>query len=355
MAVIVWEGIFITILMLTGFRKAILEAIPLNLKRAIAVGIGLFLLLIGLFEANVVVKSFAGTVPLGLFSGIGFGGTEIPRADLPTLAIFGAGLLTALALIRRPGGILISIGVGTAVALALGVTKIPTSFVSPLDASNFVGVGQAFGSMFSVWSNGVGFLAIALAVFSIMLSDFFDTAGTMVGLGARAGLLNSKGELPGANRVLLVDSIGAMAGGALGVSSNTTYIESAAGIKEGGRTGLTSVVTGLLFLAAVLLSPIAGIVPAAATAPALVIIGYLMFEAIRDVQWKDAVDGFPVLATLIVMPLSYSITDGIGVGFITYAILKVTSGKARDVKPLFWVSIAAFVVYFLVKLGIVAV
>jgi AGZA family xanthine/uracil permease-like MFS transporter len=146
-----------------------------------------------------------------------------------------------------------------------------------------------------------------------------------------------------------------MAGGALGVSSNTTYIESAAGIKEGGRTGLTSVVTGLLFLAAVLLSPIAGIVPAAATAPALVIIGYLMFEAIRDVQWKDAVDGFPVLATLIVMPLSYSITDGIGVGFLTYGILKVTSGKASDVKPLFWVSIVAFVVYFLVKLGIIAV
>jgi AGZA family xanthine/uracil permease-like MFS transporter len=340
MAVIVWEGIFITILMLTGLRKALLEAIPLNLKRAIAVGIGLFLLLIGLFEANVVVKSFAGTVPLGLFSGIGFGGTEIPRADLPQLAIFGAGLLTALALIRRPGGILISIGVGTAVALALGVSSIPTSFVSPLDASNFVGIGQAFGSMFSVWSSGAG---------------FFDTAGTMVGLGARAGLLNSKGELPGAKRVLLVDSIAAMAGGALGVSSNTTYIESAAGIKEGGRTGLTSVVTGLLFLAAVLLSPIAGIVPAAATAPALVIIGYLMFEAIRDVQWKDAVDGFPVLATLIVMPLSYSITDGIGVGFITYAILKVTSGKARDVKPLFWVSIAAFLVYFLVKLGIIAV
>jgi AGZA family xanthine/uracil permease-like MFS transporter len=188
-----------------------------------------------------------------------------------------------------------------------------------------------------------------------MLSDFFDTAGTMVGLGARAGLLNSKGELPGAKRVLLVDSIAAMAGGALGVSSNTTYIESAAGIKEGGRTGLTSVVTGLLFLAAVLLSPIAGIVPAAATAPALVIIGYLMFEAIRDVQWKDAVDGFPVLATLIVMPLSYSITDGIGVGFLTYAVLKVTSGKARDVKPLFWVSIVAFLVYFLVKLGIIAV
>jgi len=355
MAVIVWEGIFITILMLTGFRKAILEAIPLNLKRAIAVGIGLFLLLIGLFEANVVVKSFAGTVPLGLFSGIGFGGVEVPVADLPHLAIFGAGLLTALALIRKPGGLLISIGVGTVVALALGVSSLPSSFISPLDSSNFVGIGQAFGAMFTVWESGAGFLAVALAVFSIMLSDFFDTAGTMVGLGARAGLLNSKGELPGANRVLLVDSIAATAGGALGVSSNTTYIESAAGIKEGGRTGLTSVVTGALFLCAVLLSPIAGIVPAAATAPALVIIGYLMFEAIRDVQWKDATDGFPILATLIVMPLSYSITDGIGVGFLTYGILKVTSGKASDVKPLFWVSIAAFVVYFLVKLGIIAV
>ena len=137
-----------------------------------AVGIGLFLLLIGLFEANVVVKSFAGTVPLGLFSGIGFGGAEIPQADLPHLAIFGAGLLTALALIRRPGGILISIAVGTVVALGLGVTSIPSSFVSPLDASNFAGIGQAFGAMFSVWSTGAGFLAVALAVFSIMLSDF---------------------------------------------------------------------------------------------------------------------------------------------------------------------------------------
>ena len=155
-----------------------------------------------------------------------------------------------------------------ATAARFGVTSIPSSFVSPLDASNFSGIGQAFGAMFSVWSSGAGFLAVALAVFSIMLSDFFDTAGTIVGLGERGGMLDKKGQLPGSDKVLLVDSIAAGVGGLFGVSSNTTYIESAAGIEEGGRTGLTSVVTGLLFLAALIVAPIAGIIPAAATAPA---------------------------------------------------------------------------------------
>ncbi|MEY4388887.1 MAG: hypothetical protein RLZZ432_606 [Chloroflexota bacterium] len=350
MAVIVWEGVVITLLVLTGFRKAILEAIPLSLKRAIAVGIGLFLLMIGLFEGGIIVKSPAPTVPLTL----GFGTTPIQ-----TLAVFGAGLLVALVLIGRkrgplPGALLIAIGAATLVALAVGVTSIPATLVSPLDSSNFAGIGAALGSLTSVWSNGIGVISIALAVFTIMLSDFFDTAGTIVGLGERGGMLDKKGQLPGSDRVLLVDSIAAGVGGLFGVSSNTTYIESAAGIEEGGRTGLTSVVTGLLFLAALVAAPIAGIVPAAATAPALVVVGYLMFQSIRDVQWSKTSEGFPILATLIVMPLAYSITDGIGVGFITYGLLKAAEGDADEVKPLLWVAIAAYLVYFAIKLGFIA-
>ena len=186
-----------------------------------------------------------------------------------------------------------------------------------------------------------------------MLSDFFDTAGTIVGLGERGGMLDKKGQLPGSDKVLLVDSIAAGVGGLFGVSSNTTYIESAAGIEEGGRTGLTSVVTGLLFLAALILAPIAGIIPAAATAPALVVVGYLMFQSIRDVKWSDTSEGFPILATLIIMPLAYSITDGIGAGFITYGLLKAAKGEAGEVKPLLWVAVAAYVVYFALKLGLI--
>jgi len=349
MAVIVWEGVIITILVLTGFRKAILEAIPLSLKRAIAVGIGLFLLMIGLFEGGIIVKSPAPTVPLTL----GFGTTP-----LATLAVFGTGLVVALVLIGRkkgplPGALLIAIIAATVVALGVGVTSIPATLVSPLDSSNFSGIGAAFGSLTSVWSNGVGVVAIALAVFTIMLSDFFDTAGTIVGLGERGGMLDKKGQLPGSDKVLLVDSIAAGLGGIFGVSSNTTYIESAAGIEEGGRTGLTSVVTGLLFLAALVAAPIAGIVPAAATAPALVVVGYLMFQSIRDVKWADPSEGFPILATLIMMPLAYSITDGIGAGFITYGLLKAAKGDASDVKPLLWIAIAAYLVYFALKLGLI--
>ena len=347
MAVIMWEGIVITVLVLSGLRQAIIEAIPLALKQAIAVGIGLFMLVIGLFEGGVIVKSPAAGVAMTL----GFGTT--PHA---TLAVFGVGLVLALVLVQRktPGALLIAILAATWLAITIGVSSLPTSVTSPFDRAQFVGVGAAFGSFWSVWSSGTGFLSVALAVFTIMLSDFFDTAGTIVGLGARGGMLDAEGRLPKAGRVLLVDSIAAGMGGVFGVSSVTTYIESAGGIEEGGRTGLTSVVTGLLFLAVIVAAPIAGMIPAAATAPALVVIGYLMFQTVREVQWTDLTDGFPILTTLIMMPLSYSITTGIGAGFVSYGILKVAAGRGREVKPLLWVAIAAFTVYFGLKLGVMA-
>ncbi|MEI6739050.1 MAG: NCS2 family permease [Gemmatimonadaceae bacterium] len=346
MAVIVWEGLIITLLVVTGLRQAIIDAIPMVLKRAIAVGIGLFMLMIGLYEGGVIVKSPASGVAMTL----GFGTT--PHA---VLAVFGVGLLLALVFLQRktPGGLLLAILGATGVALLTGVTTLPAQFVSPFDPAQFSGVGQAFGAMGSVWSSGTGPLAVALAIFTIMLSDFFDTAGTIVGLGARAGMLDERGRLPHAGRVLLVDSLGAGLGGVLGVSSVTTYIESAGGIEEGGRTGLTSVVTGLLFLLVIVAAPIAGMIPAAATAPALVVIGTLMFQTMRDVEWSDLSDGFPILATLMLMPLTYSITNGVGGGFLTYGILKLAAGKGREVSPLLWVVNAAFTVYFAMKLGLI--
>ena len=356
MAVIFWEGVLITVLVLTGFRQAILEAIPLQLKRAIAVGIGLFIMIIGLNEGGIVVN---GPTPLTLGS-----------LTTPAILTFIIGLVIALVLTARKvkGSLLFSIVGATIAAVILNglygqdidgpinsagfldvTAKLPSDLsqlIFNFSAENFSTIGKPLGAIFTVWQNGVGILAVALAVFTLMLSDFFDTAGTMVGLGERAGLTDSKGQLPGSDKVLLVDSLAAAVGGAFGVSSNTTYIESAAGIEEGGRTGLTSVVTGLLFLAAIVIAPVTGIVPAQATAPALVLVGFLMFQVIKDIEWKSVVDGFPILVTIVMMPFTYSITTGIGLGFVTYGFLKVVTGSSRDVKPLMWVSIIGFLVYF---------
>jgi len=356
MAVIFWEGVLITVLVLTGFRQAILEAIPLQLKRAIAVGIGLFIMIIGLNEGGIVVN---GPTPLTLGS-----------LTTPAILTFIIGLVIALVLTARKvkGSLLFSIVGATAAAVILNnlygqdiegpinsagfldvTAKLPSDLsqlIFNFNAENFSTIGKPLGAIFTVWQNGVGVLSVALAVFTLMLSDFFDTAGTMVGLGERAGLTNSKGQLPGSDRVLLVDSLAAAVGGAFGVSSNTTYIESAAGIEEGGRTGLTSVVAGLLFLAAIVIAPVTGIVPAQATAPALVLVGFLMFQVIKDIEWKNVIDGFPILVTIVMMPFTYSITTGIGLGFLTYGFLKVVTGSSREVKPLMWVSIIGFLVYF---------
>jgi AGZA family xanthine/uracil permease-like MFS transporter len=179
-----------------------------------------------------------------------------------------------------------------------------------------------------------------------MLSDFFDTMGTVIGLGGEAGLLDRDGKLPGINRVLLVDSVAAVAGGLTSSSSNTTYIESAAGVSEGGRTGLTSVVVGVLFLLSLFLSPIAGVIPAEATAPILVIVGYFMMTLVREIDWTDPGIGIPALLTMVVMPFTFSITNGVGAGFLAYTVIAILRGRARDVHPLMYVVAAVFAWYF---------
>jgi AGZA family xanthine/uracil permease-like MFS transporter len=243
------------------------------------------------------------------------------------------------------GALIISIAVTAVIALIAGVTQVPSQFVL---TPNFATLGLFLQDPLGVFNLGI--IVALLTIFSIMLSDFFDTMGTVTGVAAEAGLTKEDGSVPGIGTVLAVDSVAAIAGGAAGVSSNTTYIESAAGVAEGGRTGFTSVVTGVLFLLAIFLSPLAAFIPAQATAPALVLVGFLMFTLVKDINFSDVEDGIPALLTMILMPLTFKITVGIGAGFIAWVFIKVVRGKWQEVHPLMWVVAIAFVVYFLTDL-----
>jgi AGZA family xanthine/uracil permease-like MFS transporter len=329
MGVIVLEGLLVTVLVLVGLREAIMNAVPLALKRAIGVGIGLFILFIGFANGGLVVAG---------------GGTLVTFAfpTTPSQFVFIAGLLITIVLwvMKIRGALILSIIATTVLAIIAGVQELPKEFnIGTLDLSTVGAFDVA-----EVWE--LGLITAALTIFAIMLIDFFDTMGTVTGVAAEAGLARPDGSVPGVGRVLLVDSLGAVAGGLSGTSSNTTYIESAAGVAEGGRTGFASVVTGVLFLAAIFIAPLASIVPGVATAPALVLVGYLMFSLIKDIPVADVEDGLPALLTMILMPLTYEISVGVGAGFISWTIIKVVRGKMSEIHPLMWVVSIAFVVFF---------
>jgi len=340
MGVIVMEGIIITILVLTGFREAVMNSIPLSLKQAISVGIGLFIAFIGLVQAGFVQPSKDTLVTLGKFD------------NLPVVvAVFGL-LLTAILLKARiKGALLIGILGSTFLAILMNyasgfqafpdpnIAKLPPSLLSMPDFST---VGRFdFGAI-----SKLGVLTALVLIFSVMLSDFFDTLGTVIGLGSEAKFLDQQGRLPRINRVLLVDSLSAVAGGASSASSVTTYIESAAGISAGGRSGLTTVVVGVLFLLAIFLSPVAGVVPKEATAPALIIVGFLMLSIVKDLPFAKFDEAFPAFLIMIVMPLTYSISNGIGFGFITFTLIKLLTGRGREVHWLMYVVSFAFAIDF---------
>jgi AGZA family xanthine/uracil permease-like MFS transporter len=336
MGVIVLEGIVVTVLVLVGLREAIMRAVPTSLKRAIGVGIGLFILFIGFIDAGIIIKT---------------GGTSaenpVPTTFVfptePAHFVFWFGLFLTIVLWARriPGALLLSILFTTILAILVGVQPIPTNFVATPDFSTL----GAFdlGNVFAV----LGLLTAILTIFSFMLTDFFDTMGTATAISEQAGLVEEDGQPKDVGRILLVDSVGAAVGGAAGISSNTSYIESSAGVAEGGRTGFTSVVTGLLFLVAVLLSPLAQVVPFVATGPVLVFVGFLMVSLIRDIDFADLEEGFPALLGMILMPLTFSITVGIGAAFVSYVFIKVIKGKLTEVHPLLWAVAIAFVVYFM--------
>jgi adenine/guanine/hypoxanthine permease len=345
MGVIVIEGLAITVLVLTGFREAVLNAIPMDLKRAIGIGIGLFIAFIGLVNAGIVVHPEGGTI-------------VALNTDLTTFRIltFAVGLVITAGLVARRirGALLIGILATTAFAILLntiwgdgeiwsavgpGVATWPGS---PVDSPDFSLLGNFSFDVFDVIP-----VATALAaIVAVMLSDFFDTMGTVIGIGGEARLLDRQGKLPGINRVLLVDSLAAAAGGAASASSNTTYIESAAGVSEGGRTGLTAVVVGVLFLLSLFFSPLAGVIPPEATAPVLVIVGYFMMTIVRDIDWADPGIGIPALLTMAMMPFTFSITNGVAAGFISYTVIAVVRGRWREVHWLMYVVSAVFVWYF---------
>lgn len=344
MGVIFLEGLIITVLVLTGFRQAVMNAIPMTLKRAIGVGIGLFILFIGLTNGELIQW---GSRDIG---------TPVALGNLTTgpvlVTIVGLFITIWLMAAKVRGALLIGIVGSTIFAIVVnvlsgftayttpGMAVIPTSIAALPDLST---VGQGINLQVFVH---LGVLAAILVIFSIMLTDFFDTMGTVIGIGTEAGWLDKQGRLPRLNRVLLVDSLAAVAGGAAGSSSATTYIESAAGVSEGGRTGLVSVVVGVLFLAAMFFAPIAGVVPPHATAPALIVVGFLMAGVAREIPFGDFDEGLPALLTIAAMPFTYSITNGIGVGFITYTFVKLVRGKGGELHWMMYVSAAAFLIYF---------
>ena len=360
MGVVVLEGLVITLLVVAGFREQVFDAIPLGLKQAISVGIGLFIAFIGFVDAGFVRRNpdAAGTpVPVNL----GIGGRLL---GWPTVVFCVGLLLTAVLLAKRVrAAILISIVVTTLFAIVLNAIVDVPAQVGANGALNPRGWGlnvpkwphkifetPHFGLLghFSLGGSvgAVGVVSTVLLVFTLMLADFFDTMGTVVGIGKEAGLLDDRGRLPGVKRVLMVDSLAAVAGGAASASSNTCYIESASGVADGARTGLANLVTGGLFLAALFLTPLVQVVPYEAASPALVVVGFLLMAQVRDIPWDDLGIAIPAFLTVILMPFTYSITNGIGAGFVSHVVIRAAEGKAREVHWLLWVVAALFVVYF---------
>ncbi|MFJ2950177.1 NCS2 family permease [Streptomyces sp. NPDC087226] len=348
MGLIVLEGLLLCVLVLTGLREAVMHAIPRPLKQAISVGIGLFIAFIGFVDAGFVtrVPDVAGTtVPVQL------GGTGT-LSGWPML-VFCLGLLLTVALLARKvrGAILISIVAMTLVALVVNaVADVPGwGLTTPewpdriVDTPDFGLLGSF--SLFGAFGQ-VSAVTVILLVFTLLLSDFFDTMGTVVGVSAEAGLLDEQGKVPNLGRVLFIDSAAAVAGGASSASSATSYIESAAGVGEGARTGFANLVTGGLFGLALFLTPLLTIVPLQAAAPALVAVGFLMMTQVKHIEWDRYEIAIPAFLTIAVMPFTYSITNGIGAGFLAYVVIKTVLGRAKEVHGLLWGASALFLVYF---------
>lgn len=359
MGLIVLEGIIITILVLTGFRTAVFKAVPAQLKIAISVGIGLFIALIGLVDAGFVRRTGNGPVPVTL----GDSGTLVGWP----IVIFALGLFLTIGLIVKKvkGAILIGIIIATVAAVAietslkigplfngatgkvnpkgwnLNVPAIPEKIVATPDFSLF-GQFNLFGSL-----DRVPLITVILLVFTLLLSDFFDTVGTVTAIGYESGLADKDGNVENIDRILFVDSLAAVAGGAGSISSNTSYIESAAGVGEGARTGLASVVTGICFLLTTFLAPLVAIIPYEAATPALVIVGFLMMTQIKAIDWDDYGIAIPAFLTIILMPFTYNISVGIGAGFVTHVVIRYIQSRGKEVHPLLLLVSGLFMIYFL--------
>ncbi len=317
LGVVFLEGIIFVLLSVTGAINVIDAAIPQSLKRAVGVGIGLFIAFIGFTNAKLVGPDQATLITRGNFADKG-----------PALAIVGLIVIAVLMALKVRGSILIGILITTIIGIPMGVTKITGNIIGHPES-----LAPIFLKMDIRGALGLGFMTI----FSFFFVDVFDTIGTLMGTASRANMLDEKGQLPRIRPMMTADAVGTCLGAALGTSTVTTYVESSAGIAEGGRTGLTAVVTGLLFLVSLVFAPLAGMIPSEATAPALVIVGVLMILPVKDINWADFSEAFPAFLTIAFMPFTYSISDGIAAGFISYAVIKAASGRGKEVHWLVYV------------------
>ena len=359
MGLVVLEGLIITVLVLTGFRTAVFRAVPAQLKIAISVGIGLFIALIGLVDAGFVRRTGSGPVPVTL----GDSGTLVGWP----IVVFALGLFLMIALMVKKvkGALLIGIAVATVAAIAiesafkigplfngatgavnpkgwnLNVPAVPSTIVATPDFGLF-GQFNLFGSF-----GQVSAITAILLVFTLLLSDFFDTVGTVTAIGHESGLIDKDGNVPNNDRILLVDSLAAVAGGAGSISSNTSYIESASGVGEGARTGLASVVTGLLFLLTTFFAPLVAVIPYEAATPALIIVGFLMMTQVKKIDWEDYGISIPAFLTIILMPFTYNISVGIGAGFVSFVVIRLIQGRRKEIHPLLFLVAGLFMIYFL--------
>lgn len=346
------EGIIFIVLSVTNVREAVFDAIPLNLKKAVSAGIGLYITFIGLQNAGLAVDSST------LVTITDFTQDFSTSGITALLAVIGT-FITFIIYIRNvKGSILIGIIITWALSIICEIAGVyvpdaETGFYSVIPHSiigfDFAALGKTAGQCFQIDFGAVGIVNFIIVIFAFLFVDLFDTLGTLIGVSAKAGMLDKDGKLPGIKPALLSDAITTTAGAILGTSTATTFVESSAGVAEGGRTGLTALVTGVLFLISVIFAPLFTAIPSFATAPALIVVGFLMFGAVTDIKFdgRDLTDEIPAFLCIIAMPLFYSMSEGIAIGIISFALLKLTSGRGREVKPLMYVLAVLFILKYI--------
>ena len=321
---VLFEGLLFIVLSLFGVREAIIKSIPANLRKAVAVGIGLFITLIGLANAGIA-KSDLGTI-------IGFVDFNNSSA---LVAIIGLVITIILYVMNVPGSILIGIALTTVVGIPFGVTTIPENF-KPISLPS-----MPYFFQFE-WTN-IFTVKFFVVFFTFFFTDMFDTIGTLMGVTEQAKLTDKDGNIPNAKGALFADAVGTVAGACLGTSTVTSFVESSSGVAAGGRTGLTSVVTAILFVLALFFTPLFGLIPSAATAPALIFVGFLMMKSVTSIDFNDITEGIPAFITIMVMPFAYSISKGIAYGVITYVISKVAGKKMKEIPVITWILAVVFI------------
>ncbi|WP_058270394.1 NCS2 family permease [Olsenella massiliensis] len=338
MGVIFVEGVVILLLVLCGLREAIMDAIPVSLRHGISVGLGLFIAMIGLANAGIINGDGATLVSLG--------DVTSPSFILGVISIVATVTFVALGV---KGALLLGILVAVVLGIPLGLTAMPAGVVSLPDFSSFGAPFQADQAGVIGLAKVVTTPTLLILAFSLMMSDFFDTMGTAMAVAKQGEFLTEDDNVENMREILVVDSCAAWMGGLVGASSITSFVESASGAADGGRTGLTSVSCGLLFILAAFFAPLIAVVPGAATCGALVYVGYLMLSEAAEIAWGDLLEGLPAFLIVAGIPMTYSISSGIGLGFIGYVVVALATGQVRKIKPLMWVAAAAFVIYFLVS------